>query len=127
MAKREDFEYVEVKEPRILDFDLKKSSDNFQASMGKASELAGLQADKHSAVDDAEELVRGLLVDLKKLDQLMMRGTMNELIEKGHFRKKMEAELKALEKQPEGELAPGANALKNLQRNLAELRAQLGA
>jgi hypothetical protein len=57
----------------------------------------------------------------------MMRGTMQELIEKGHFRKKMEAELNALEKPSEEVLSAGASALKNLQKNLAELRAQLGA
>lgn len=125
----EKFRYVDVPEHSTITADLAKSSADISAELEIAKEAANLHIEKHQHLRQAEELMVQISKEIARLDRLMpikLPGRVKPAAEKSII-KFSARPMKPIMTEDDRELIARSNrALQNLQKNLAELKSELG-
>ncbi len=128
----EQVRYVEVPEYSIITSDLSKSSADISTELEATKEVANLHIEKHMHVKRAEELLNLIEKDIARFNRMM------PIKQPGKARKTKAAAAesvveftarptKPIMTESDRELiARSHRALQNLQKNLAELKSELG-
>lgn len=125
----EKFRYVDVPEYSTITADLAKSSADISAELEIAKEAANLHIEKHQHLRQAEELMVQISKEIARLDRLMpikLPGRAKPAAEKSIIEFSARP-MKPIMTENDRELIARSNrALQNLQKNLAELKSELG-
>ncbi len=127
----EQVRYVEVPEYSMITSDLSKSSTDISTELEAAKEAANLHIEKHMHVKRAEELLNLIEKDIARFIRMMPIKQPGKSARKPATAKSI-VEFTARPTKPimtesDRELiARSHRALQNLQKNLAELKSELG-
>ena len=126
MAER--FRYVEVPGYSSITSDLAQSSSDIETEIGAAKEAANLHVEKFLHVKRAEELVIEISKDISRLVRMMPIKQLGKKLKTTKPIVEFSARpTKPIMTETDRELiARSHRALQNLQKNLAELKSELG-
>ena len=125
MAGKDDYEYVLVKDHPILLSDLKATSDDLQKNINAAYEASNLHAQKHEEVQKAISAAHELMGEISKIKRtLPIRELRKPSMPK--YRPATQTAAPAPAIVDEDFLERSQKALQNLNRNIAELKLELG-
>ncbi|MEM2874379.1 MAG: hypothetical protein QW063_02980 [Candidatus Nanoarchaeia archaeon] len=128
MAKKETAEYVFVKEYADIISNLNAASVDMQQGINRVFETSNLNAQKHIEVQRCIDLVKALSKELNEVKRLMpIKGFRKPIsIAKARAKPKPFISTEAKPEISEEFVARSEKALQHLERNLAELKAELG-
>jgi hypothetical protein len=125
----EKFRYVDVPEYSAITADLANSSANISTELEAAKEAANFHIEKHQHMRRAEELMAEISRDIARLERMMpikLLGRAKPAAEKSIIEFSARP-MKPIMTESDRELIARSNrALQNLQKNLAELKSELG-
>jgi len=120
----EKVKYVEVPEYSIITSGLVKSSEDLKANIDSASEASTLHMNKHEDVKKALALVDAISKDIAKF---VRNVPIKQPDKKPRAEQTTQAKLKAyVHEEDKDMIARSRRALANLQKNMAELKSELG-
>jgi hypothetical protein len=125
----EKFRYVDVPEYSAITADLANSSANISTELEAAKEAANFHIEKHQHMRRAEELMAEISRDIARLERMMpikLPGRAKPAAEKSIIEFSARPTKPIMTESDRELIARSNRALQNLQKNLAELKSELG-
>lgn len=127
--KKELFEFVKLTEPELITADLKEISFKLNSAIQDVDEEFELHHKKFKEIAKAKQFSKELTSDLKIINTAMLKNIFKEEIKT----EKVKAPIKQIELKPympelekfKPQISP-EDAIRNLKRNLYELKKELG-
>ena len=129
MVKAEDLEYVNLQDHADIQQGAAELSRQFIKHIQNCNNVLSDLKIKHIAIHGASRNIGAMLADLKDVEQLMMKDMFRGVLEHEKKLELTQKDVHALKAQvaPEKEaIIHNEEALRNLSRNLADLRLHLG-
>ncbi|MBI2041180.1 MAG: hypothetical protein HYT16_03695 [DPANN group archaeon] len=129
MVRPQDIEFVQLRDPIIVQQDVAKLSENFGRGMASGADLLRDIKEKHIAIAAAKKTIAVLRQDIAEFEKFMLKDSFKHLL-KEHTYALHEPDILAFKKdviaEPDDFEAKNEQALKNLQRNLQDLKEHFG-
>jgi hypothetical protein len=129
MTKPEDLEYVNLEGPTEVRHATAALSGEFARHIQNCRSILSDLKIKHTAIREAVHVIGGMQESLKELDRLMQKDAFKHHLEHEKTFELKPKDVRELQAQAEPDKEAtihNEEALKNLQRNMAELRLHLG-
>ncbi len=125
MVRPQDIEFIQLRDPVAMQQAVERLSENFGHGIKGGLELLKDLREKHSAMTDAKKIINELRADIMEFDTLMLKDSFKHLLKEHEF--KIHApDVAVLRREifaePEEFEAKNEQALKNLQKNLQDLK-----
>lgn len=129
MVKPEDLEYVSLGNRASVQQAAAELSQEFSKHLQNCREVLADLKIKHADIREAAHNISAILADIKEAERLMQKDTFKHQLEHEKKLELAQSDVHQLRMQAEPErenIIKNEEALKNLGRNLAELRVQFG-
>jgi len=123
--KKELFEYVKLDDADIVKDDLEKTSRAFTCAIDEVQTMLELHKEKHELIRDARAQTKEFLSELKFVNDALLKKIFKECIGKRAVKRPLPKIKLRAEYEPEKLAISSKQALKCLQKNLAELKKEL--
>lgn len=129
MVRSQDIEFVQMRDPITVQQDVARLSENFGQGIKSGLDLLKDLHEKHAAIITAKRTIDTLRADIAEFEKLMLKDSFKHVL-KEHEYKLHEPDIRAFRKdvlaEPADFEAKNDQALKNLQRNLQDLKDHFG-